>query len=302
MSTDRTTDKTADGTATDDGWGDGRPAVVGAGVMGTALATLAVGRGLPVLLIDVSEAQLERARGNVRQQLRHARLLGKLPKGPDGELTLSTSYEQLDSAAAVIEAVTETTDAKVKALGDISAAVRPGTLIASNTSAVPVDELAGYTQRPEDVVGTHFMNPPYLIRAVEVIRGPRTGDAAMAALDRLLTALDREAIVVGDGPGFVSNRILMRVINDAARLVAEGRAPAENVDRVFTGCFGHRTGPLATADLIGLDNIVDTLKVLHDRTGDDGYLACDLLLDKVRAGDFGRKTGHGFYSYGGTRA
>ncbi|WP_030672719.1 3-hydroxyacyl-CoA dehydrogenase family protein [Streptomyces rimosus] len=286
----------------DEEWGDGRLAIVGAGVMGTALATLAVGRGLPVLLTDVSKEQLERARGAVRQQLRHARLLGKLPKGPDGELITDTSATGLESAAAVIEAVTETTEAKTEALAAISAAVRPGTLIASNTSAVPVDELAGYTQRPEDVVGTHFMNPPYLIRAVEVIRGPRTGDAAMAGLDRLLTALDREAIVVGDGPGFVSNRILMRVINDAARLVAEGRASAESVDRVFTGCFGHRTGPLATADLIGLDNIVDTLKVLHDRTGDDGYRACDLLLEKVRDGDFGHKTGNGFYSYGGTRA
>ncbi|MFH8751389.1 3-hydroxyacyl-CoA dehydrogenase family protein [Streptomyces rimosus] len=302
MTNGKTTDETTGRTMVDEEWGDGRLAIVGAGVMGTALATLAVGRGLPVLLTDVSKEQLERARGAVRQQLRHARLLGKLPKGPDGELITDTTVEGLESAAAVIEAVTETTEAKTEALADISAAVRPGTLIASNTSAVPVDELAGYTQRPEDVVGTHFMNPPYLIRAVEVIRGPRTGDAAMATLDRLLTALDREAIVVGDGPGFVSNRILMRVINDAARLVAEGRASAESVDRVFTGCFGHRTGPLATADLIGLDNIVDTLKVLHDRTGDDGYRACDLLLEKVRDGDFGHKTGNGFYSYGGTRA
>ncbi|MEU7258592.1 3-hydroxyacyl-CoA dehydrogenase family protein [Streptomyces rimosus] len=302
MTNGRTTDETTGRTMVDEEWGDGRLAIVGAGVMGTALATLAVGRGLPVLLTDVSKEQLERARGAVRQQLRHARLLGKLPKGPDGELITDTTVAGLESAAAVIEAVTETTEAKTEALAAISAAVRPGTLIASNTSAVPVDELAGYTQRPEDVVGTHFMNPPYLIRAVEVIRGPRTGDAAMATLDRLLTALDREAIVVGDGPGFVSNRILMRVINDAARLVAEGRASAESVDRVFTGCFGHRTGPLATADLIGLDNIVDTLKVLHDRTGDDGYRACDLLLEKVRDGDFGHKTGNGFYSYGGTRA
>ncbi|MFI9229466.1 3-hydroxyacyl-CoA dehydrogenase family protein [Streptomyces rimosus] len=302
MTNGKTTDETTGGTMVDEEWGDGRLAIVGAGVMGTALATLAVGRGLPVLLTDVSKEQLERARDAVRQQLRHARLLGKLPKGPDGELITDTSVAGLESAAAVIEAVTETTEAKTEALAAISAAVRPGTLIASNTSAVPVDELAGYTQRPEDVVGTHFMNPPYLIRAVEVIRGPRTGDAAMATLDRLLTALDREAIVVGDGPGFVSNRILMRVINDAARLVAEGRASAESVDRVFTGCFGHRTGPLATADLIGLDNIVDTLKVLHDRTGDDGYRACDLLLEKVRDGDFGHKTGNGFYSYGGTRA
>ncbi|MGW7557420.1 3-hydroxyacyl-CoA dehydrogenase NAD-binding domain-containing protein, partial [Streptomyces rimosus] len=149
MTNGKTTDETTGRTMVDEEWGDGRLAIVGAGVMGTALATLAVGRGLPVLLTDVSKEQLERARGAVRQQLRHARLLGKLPKGPDGELITDTSVAGLESAAAVIEAVTETTEAKTEALAAISAAVRPGTLIASNTSAVPVDELAGHTQRPE---------------------------------------------------------------------------------------------------------------------------------------------------------
>ena len=283
-------------------WTSGRLAIVGAGVMGVGIATLAVGHGVPVLLLDIHEERLRQAQDAVRQELRLARLMGKLPAGAAGELTVSTSYDDLRDAGAVIEAVTETTDAKTKALAAICAAVPPGTLITSNTSAIPVDELAGYTTRPQDVVGTHFMNPPYLIRAVEVVRGPRTGEAAMASLRSLLTALDRDEVLVGDGPGFVSNRILMRVINDAARLVEEGRAPAEAVDKVFTGCFGHPTGPLATADLIGLDNIVDTLRVLHDRTGDDGYLACDLLLDKVRSGDHGRKTGKGFHIYGGTSA
>lgn len=283
-------------------WAGRRLAIVGAGVMGVGIATLAVGHGVPVLLLDIREERLHEAQDAVRQELRLARLMGKLPAGAAGELTVSTSYDDLRDADAVIEAVTETTEAKTKALAAICAAVAPGTLITSNTSAIPVDELADCTTRPQDVVGTHFMNPPYLIRAVEVVRGPRTGEATMAALRSLLTALDREEVLVGDGPGFVSNRILMRVINDAARLVEEGRAPAESVDRVFTGCFGHRTGPLATADLIGLDNVVDTLRVLHDRTGDDGYLACDLLLDKVRAGDHGRKTGKGFHIYGGTTA
>jgi methoxymalonate biosynthesis protein len=277
-------------------------AIVGAGVMGVGIATLAVGHGVPVLLLDISEERLRQAQQAVRQELRLARLMGKLPAGATGELTTSTSYGGLRGAGAVVEAVTETTEAKTKALAAICAEVAPGTLITSNTSAIPVDELAEYTTRPQDVVGTHFMNPPYLIKAVEVVRGPRTGDEAMAGLRSLLAALGREEVLVGDGPGFVSNRILMRVINDAARLVEEGRAPVESVDRVFTGCFGHPTGPLATADLIGLDNVVDTLRVLHDRTGDDGYRACDLLLDKVRSGDHGRKTGKGFHIYGGTRA
>jgi methoxymalonate biosynthesis protein len=283
-------------------WTSRKLAIVGAGVMGAGIATLAVGHGVPVLLLDIHEERLRQARDAVRRELGFARLMGKLPKGATGQLTLSTSYDDLRDADAVIEAVTETTDAKAKALAEICAAVAPGTLITSNTSAIPVDELAGRTTRPQDVVGTHFMNPPYLIRAVEVVRGPRTGDAAMAALRSLLAALDRDEVLVGDGPGFVSNRILMRVINDAARLVEEGRASAEAVDQVFTGCFGHPTGPLATADLIGLDNVVDTLRVLHDRTKDDGYLACDLLVEKVRSGDHGRKTGKGFHIYGGTSA
>jgi methoxymalonate biosynthesis protein len=160
-----------------------------------------------------------------------------------------------------------------------------------------VDELAGHTRRPEDVLGAHFMNPPYLIQAVEVIRGPRTSEAALGQTLKLLTALDRQSIVVGDGPGFVINRILQRMINESARIVQEGIATHEDVDALFQGCLGHTTGPLATADLIGLDNVTDSLRVLHTRTGDAGYDPCDLLLSKVKAGDFGRKTGRGFYTY-----
>ena len=147
---------------------------------------------------------------------------------------------------------------KLRVLAEVSAAVRPGTLLTSNTSAIPIGELAGALARPEELVGTHFMNPPYLIRTVEVVRGPATGDAALKGVLGLLESLDCRALVVGDGPGFVSNRILMLMINNAARLVDEGRAGAAEVDAVFTGCLGHRTGPLATADLIGLDNVVDT--------------------------------------------
>src|SRR5437764_9120217 len=142
------------------------------------------------------------------------------------------------------------------------------------------------------------MNPPYLIDAVEVVRGPSTGGEAMAALGSLFAVLGRRAILVGDGPGFVSNHVLMRMINDAARLVTEGRATAERVDEVFTACLGHRTGPLATADLIGLDNVVDTLAVLYSRTGEEAYRADEELVDPVRTGNLGRKSGAGFHDYG----
>jgi methoxymalonate biosynthesis protein len=275
-----------------------RLAVVGAGVMGVGIATLATGCGMPVLLLDVAEDKLRTARGRVDRQLRSARLLGKLPEDQQrGELRTSTAIGDVADATAVIESVTELPDVKAKVLAATSNAVRPGTLLTSNTSAIPIQELAAATQRPEELVGTHFMNPPYLIRAVEVVRAPATGDQAMEAVGSLLDALGCKAVVVGDGPGFVSNRILMWMINAAARLVAEGRAAPKDVDAVFQGCLGHRTGPLATADLIGLDNVVDTLRVLHDRTGDAAYQPCELLLATVQAGDLGRKTGRGFHDY-----
>lgn len=273
-------------------------AVVGAGVMGAGISALAMAHGVPVTLVDIDEDKIRRAPDAVRDQIRIGRLLGNLPRRTElGELTTSISIAAVATADAVVEAVTELPELKAKVLAEISGTVRPGTLLTSNTSAIPVEELAAATARPEELVGTHFMNPPYLISAVEVVRGPATDGVAMAALESLFTALDRRAIVVGDGPGFVSNRILMRMINDAARLVEEGRATPARVDDVFTECFGHRTGPLATADLIGLDNVVDTLRVLFDRTGDEGYRACPELVAKVRAGQFGRKTRVGFYAY-----
>lgn len=276
-----------------------RIGVLGAGVMGAAIATLAIGHGVPVVLVDVDDETLAKARKEVRQQLKLARLMGKLPRTGEAELITTTDYADLADVTSVIEAVTEKPELKAKVLAEVSGVVKPGTVIVSNTSAIPVDEMADSVARPEDLCAIHFMNPPYLIRAVEVIRGPRTGDETMSKVTDLLAALDRDGVVVGDGPGFVINRILQRSINEAARIVEEGRATPEAVDAAFEGCLGHRTGPLATADLIGLDNVVDSLRVLHERTGDQGYEPCDLLVAKVAAGDFGRKTGRGFYEHGG---
>ncbi len=275
-----------------------RIGVLGAGVMGTAIATLATGRGLPVVLVDAHASAAERARVAVPQQLRMAQLLGALPRGErPGELVTTREPADLATVDAVIECVTEQPRIKAEALAEVSRAVRPGTALMTNTSGIPVDELADAVARPQDLVGAHFMNPPYLIRTVEVVRGPRSADQALARALDVLAALDRDAIVVGDGPGFVINRILQRTINDAARIVEEGQASPQAIDDLFTGCLGHRTGPLATADLIGLDNVVDSLNVLLDRTGEEGYRPCALLRAKVRAGDFGRKTGRGFYDH-----
>ncbi|MFI9328364.1 3-hydroxyacyl-CoA dehydrogenase family protein [Kitasatospora sp. NPDC052868] len=275
-----------------------RIAVLGAGVMGTGIATLAVGHGLPVTLVDVDPDVVAQAPGKVRAQLRLAQLTGRLARDrTPGELTATTELAAIAEATVVIEAVTELADLKSEVLRAAAAVVAPGTLLVSNTSAVPIDEQAAALERPQDLVGIHFMNPPYMIRTVEVIRGPRSGDAAVAATLDLLTALDRDGVVVGDGPGFVINRILQRMINEAARIVEDGIATPEQVDALFTGCLGHTTGPLATGDLIGLDNVADSLRVLAERTGDAGYQPCDLLLKKVADGHWGRKNGQGFHSY-----
>jgi methoxymalonate biosynthesis protein len=276
-------------------------AVLGAGVMGSAIAALAVAHGLPVTLVDVDETILIGAAATVRNHVRMGQLMGKLPRdGATAGLTTTTAIGDIEGCSAVIEAVTERADVKATALGGASAVVGKETLLISNTSAIPIDEQADWVVEPASLVGVHFMNPPYLIRTVELIRGPRTGPDALAAASTLLDRLGQRAVLVGDGPGFVVNRILQRMINESARIVADGIASPEAVDEVFRGCLGHTTGPLATADLIGLDNVVDSLRVLHDRTGDAGYEPCPLLMSKVSANELGRKTGRGFFEYGGT--
>ncbi|MBP2329137.1 methoxymalonate biosynthesis protein [Kibdelosporangium banguiense] len=275
-----------------------RLVVLGAGVMGSSIATMALGHGVPVVLVDIDEDTLVHARATIDRQLRHARLMGALPTDrTPGELVTTLSSHDAD-VTAVIEAITEDPALKAKALAEIGALIRPGTPVISNTSGIPIDELAEALPRPDELIGTHFMNPAYLIRMVEVIRGPRTSDTTIAALMSLLDTLDRKAVVVRDSPGFVTSRLLHPMINDAARLVDEGVASAEDVDTLMRGCLGHATGPLRTADMIGLDNLVDALDVLFERTGNPAHEPCDLLRRKVAAGDFGAKTDRGFYEYG----
>jgi methoxymalonate biosynthesis protein len=278
---------------------DHRLAIIGGGVMGTNIATLATGYGIPVTLIEVSDDILARTRAAISQKLRHAQLMNALPAGQArADLVTSTSLSGIAEATTVIEAVTEVAETKHKVLAEASAIVRPGTTLISNTSCIPIDEMAAWVERPEELVGVHFMNPSYLIKMVEVIRGPRTSDAAMASVTGLLSAVGREALVINDSAGFVINRLLHPLINTAAMLVQEGVASVEVVDGLLEGCLGHSTGPLRTADLIGLENLVDSLNVLYARRGDESCRPCDLLLEKVREGNLGRKAGRGFYDYG----
>jgi methoxymalonate biosynthesis protein len=276
-----------------------RLAIVGAGVMGTGIAVLAVGHGIPVVLVDVHDDRLTEARREIQLGLRHGRLMGALPTDvAAGTLTTTTDLDDIAEATAVVEAVTEDAAVKTKVLGEASALVAPATPLISNTSGIPIGELADAVRRPADLVGTHFMNPAYLITMVEVVRGPETGVATMLGVQTLLGHMSRRGMVVRDAPGFVTSRLLHPMINDAVRVVADGVADVETVDELMRGCLGHPTGPLRTADLIGLDNLADALRLLAERTGNERHQPAQLLLDKVAAGDLGRKSGRGFYDYG----
>ncbi|MFD9941088.1 3-hydroxyacyl-CoA dehydrogenase family protein [Nonomuraea sp. NPDC059023] len=276
-----------------------RLTIIGAGTMGVGIATMAIGHGVPVVLVETGTLARDSAYTRVRQQTRHAQLLGGTPRGAaPAELTVTGELADGRHASAVIEAVTESAALKADVLGEVCGLVEPGTPLITNTSGIPIGELAATLKRPGDLLGTHFMNPPYLIRMVEVIRGERSDQAAMAATMALLSALGRQPVVVRDAPGFVTSRLLHPMINDAARVVGAGTATVEQVDALMHGCLGYPTGPLRTADLIGLDNLADSLTALYERTGDEGCRPCEVLLDKVRQGHLGRKSGRGFYDYG----
>ncbi|MFF7346725.1 3-hydroxyacyl-CoA dehydrogenase family protein [Streptomyces antimycoticus] len=274
-------------------------AVVGAGVMGRNITALALGRGVDVVLVDVSGDVLESARAEIAQLLRHGQFMGAFPASQAiGTLTTTLSSGDVADAEVVIEAITEDAALKARVMAELSGTVPAGVPLITNTSGIPIAELAKSVQRPAELAGVHFMNPSYLIEMVEVVRGPQTGEDAMAAILSLLERLGRKTVVVRDAPGFVTSRLLHPMINEAARIVAEGTASVEDVDQLMHGCLGHPTGPLRTADLIGLDNLADALRLLAERTGNSTFEPCELLMEKVRAGDLGRKTGRGFYNYG----
>jgi 3-hydroxybutyryl-CoA dehydrogenase len=203
----------------------------------------------------------------------------------------------LSGAAFVIECVWERVPDKERVFRELDAICPPRTVFASCTSAIPIARLAGVTNRPDRVLGMHFMNPAPLKDTVEVIRASSTSEKTLRRAVDLLGSLDKKAIVVSDAPGFVSNRVLMITINEAITVVQQGTADAKQVDDIFQSCFGHPMGPLRTADLIGLDTILDSLDVLRQHTGDPRFEPCPLLVNLVCAGRTGHKSGSGFYDY-----
>ncbi len=280
--------------------------VVGAGVMGAGVGEALACADHDVVLLDRDGAACDRALNAIRTGVRARALLTPPDRRPDiaavlARVTPTTDWADLATVEFVIENVTESFAVKEEVYPRIDASVRSDVVIAADTSAIPVSWLAGLTTRPDRVLGLHFMNPVPYKDTVEVVRGPQTSEGALAAAHDLLSSMGKHGIVVGDAPGFVSNRVLMLTVNEAVSAVEDGTASATDVDRIFCECFGHPMGPLATADLIGLDTIVNTLVVLRDSYADAKYEPRPLLTALVADGRLGRKTGEGFFTYGSGR-
>lgn len=276
--------------------------VVGAGVMGIGIAQVLAEHDHEVVLIDLDERVIERARRQLAQNVRMQRLYGG-PGSPAqvdeiiGAVHFSADYTQLSKAQYVIENVTEKWDVKARVYRQLDDVCGGECILAANTSAIPITRIAAATRRPDKVIGIHFMNPVPVKPTVELISGFHTSEETISRTQELLASIGKEAICVGDSPGFVSNRVLMLTINEAAYLVYENVADAATVDRVFVSCFGHPMGPLATADLIGVDTILYSIEVLYESFGDSKYRPCPLLRKMVEAGLHGRKSDRGFFSY-----
>jgi 3-hydroxybutyryl-CoA dehydrogenase len=276
-------------------------AVLGAGTMGNGIAHVFARSGYKVILRDVEKRFLDRGIETITKNLDREVKKGKISEA-DKPAVLAriqpiTEISALAAADFAIEAVPEQLDLKVRLLKDVDAVLKPGAILASNTSSISITQLAAQTSRPERFIGMHFMNPVPVMALVEVIRGLATSDETFHITMSICEKLEKKPVAVNDAPGFVSNRVLMPLINEAAFAVLEGVATPEAVDAVMKMGMNHPMGPLELADFIGLDVCVNILEVLQTGFGDPKYRACPLLRKYVAAGWLGRKSGRGFYKY-----
>jgi 3-hydroxybutyryl-CoA dehydrogenase len=276
-------------------------AVIGAGAMGSGIAQEAAVAGLGVTLIEVSDAAVEkgldRVRGNLQKLVAKGKMTHADKEAALGSIRGTTALEDVAPADVVIEAVTENYDVKADLLQQVDALVRAETIIASNTSSISITKLAAAMSHPDRFIGMHFFNPVPVMALVEIVRGLQTSDATHDAIEALALQLGKSPITVKSGPGFVVNRILLPMINEAFFVLAEGDASATEIDEgMKLGC-NHPIGPLALADLIGLDVLLAVMQTIHDEFGDSKYRPCPLLKEMVAAGYLGRKTRRGVYRY-----
>lgn len=279
-----------------------RVGIAGAGTMGRGIAQVFAQRGWQVVLSDPVKAQLSSAMDAIARGLDRevgkARLAHDRKMAALGRIEPASELGRMASADLVVEAVSESLQVKQAVFGQLNEICRAGAILASNTSSISIARLASASGRPAETVGMHFMNPVPVMELVEVVRGPETSRETLSATHRIVKGLGKTPVEVNDAPGFVSNRVLMPMINEAVFCVHEGVGTAENVDAIMKLGMNHPMGPLALADLIGLDVCLDIMETLYGGFRDTKYRPCPLLKSMVTAGHLGRKTGRGFYRYG----
>jgi len=275
--------------------------IVGAGQMGAGIAQVALSAGLRVTLVDVAKDAVEKGAGRIRSGLGKLREKGKLDEGAEraalGRLTTSTVAREAKDVDVAIEAATENEELKKRIFQDLDAVVRPGGVLATNTSSIPITRIAATTRRPEAVIGMHFMNPVPVMQLVELIRGAATSDATFQRTKGLAEAMGKTVVTSRDYPGFIVNRILIPMLNEAAYALMEGLGTAEDIDTAMKLGTNQPMGPLQLADFIGLDTVLFIAEVMHRGLGDPKYRPCPLLRQYVDAGWLGKKTGRGFHVY-----
>ncbi|HYY70410.1 MAG TPA: 3-hydroxybutyryl-CoA dehydrogenase [Terriglobales bacterium] len=275
--------------------------IVGAGTMGNGIAHVFAKGGYDVVLVDVEQTFLDRAMSTISKNLEREVAKGRLSSDQRAaalrRITPGVNRAPLATCDFVVEAATEQLKVKTDLFQQLDGLCHPEVILASNTSSISITKLAAVTQRPQQVIGMHFFNPVPLMKLVEVIRGLATSEETFQTVFELAKKLDKTPVEVNDSPGFVSNRVLMPLLNEAMYTVMEGVASAESVDEVFKLGMAHPMGPLALADFIGLDVCLDIMRVLHEGLGDPKYRPCPLLIKMIDAGWLGKKSGRGFYRY-----